>query len=160
MYALEACRLNCLWSKHFVFGYVGCNTAPFLKLLTGSANQGQSQYFQSKSEIHSVVSHSLQPCGLYHPWNSPGQKVGSLSLLQGIFPIQGLNPSFLHCRQILYQLSYRGSPRILEWVAYPFFSRSSQPRSWNRDTCIAGRFFTNWAIREALIQEDPINSLF
>ena len=38
-------------------------------------------------ESHSVVSDSLQPHGLYNPWNSPGQNtaVGSLSLLQGIF---------------------------------------------------------------------------
>ena len=43
------------------------------------------------------------------PWNSPGQNtgVGSLSLLQGIFPTQGLNPGLLHCRQVLYQLSHR-----------------------------------------------------
>ena len=41
-----------------------------------------------KSESHSVVSNSLGPHGLYSPWNSPGQNtgVGSLSLLQGIFP--------------------------------------------------------------------------
>ena len=56
--------------------------------------------------------------------------VGSLSLLQGIFLTQGLNPGLLHCRRILYQLSHKGSPRILEWVAYPFSSRSSQPRNW------------------------------
>ena len=37
--------------------------------------------------------------------------VGSLSLLQGIFPTQGLNPGIPHCRRILYQLSYQGSPR-------------------------------------------------
>ena len=51
------------------------------------------------------------------PWNSPGQNtgVGSLSLLQGIFPTQGSNPGLPHCRQILYQLSCKGSPRILEW---------------------------------------------
>ena len=36
--------------------------------------------------------------------------VGSLSLLQGIFPTQGLNPSLSHCRRILYQLSHKGSP--------------------------------------------------
>ena len=48
------------------------------------------------------------------PWNSPGQNtgVGSLSLLQEIFPIQGLNPGRPHCRQILYHLSYEGSPRM------------------------------------------------
>ena len=39
----------------------------------------------------------------------------------------GLNPGILHCRWILYQLSHKGSPRILEWVAYPFSSGSSQP---------------------------------
>ena len=55
--------------------------------------------------------------------------VGSLSLLQGIFPTQGLNPGLLHCRQILYQLSDKGSPRIVEWVAYSFSSGSSRPRN-------------------------------
>ena len=52
--------------------------------------------------------------------NSPGQNpgVGSLSLLQGIFPIQELNPGLPHCRQILSKLSHKGSPKILEWVAY------------------------------------------
>ena len=66
---------------------------------------------KSESESCSVVSDSLQPHGLYSPWNSPGQNtgVGSLPLLQGIFPTQGSN-----------QVS-----------------------------CIAGRFFTNWATREA-----------
>ena len=97
-----------------------------------------------ESERHSVVSDSLRPHGLYSPWNSPGQDtgVGSLSLLQGIFPTQGsnhglcspwnspgqntgvgslsllqwifatqeLNRGLLHCRQILYQLSYQRSP--------------------------------------------------
>ena len=40
------------------------------------------------------------PHGLYSPLNSPGQNtgVGSLSLLQGIFPTQGSNPGLLHCR--------------------------------------------------------------
>ena len=45
--------------------------------------------------------------------------MGSLSLLQGSFPTQRSNPGLPHCRQILYQLSHKGSPRILEWVAYP-----------------------------------------
>jgi len=83
------------------------------------------------SESHSVVSNSLRPRELYSPWNSPGQNigVGRLSLLQGIFPIQGLNPGLLHCRWILYQLIHKGSPRILEWVAYPFSSISSWPRN-------------------------------
>jgi len=57
---------------------------------------------------------------------SPGQNTGvrSRSLLQGIFPTQGWNPGLPHCRQILYQLTHQGSPRMLQWVAYPFSSRS------------------------------------
>ena len=90
---------------------------------------------------------------------SPGRNTGvdCHALLQGIFPTQGSNPGLLHCRWILYQLSHQGSPkvyvkvaqlcprplwdlmdytvhgilqaRILEWVAIPFSSRSSQARS-------------------------------
>ena len=70
--------------------------------------------------------------------NPPGSSVhgirqarileGCHSLLQGIFPTQGLNPGLLHCRQILYFLSHQGSPRTLEWVAYPF-CRSSRPKN-------------------------------
>ena len=65
---------------------------------------------KGESESHSVVSHSLRPHGLCCPWNSPGQNtgVGSLSLLQGIFPTQGLNPGLPHCRRILYQRSHQG----------------------------------------------------
>ena len=61
------------------------------------------------------MSDSLRPHGLYSPWNSPGQNtgVGSCSLLQGVFPMQGSNPGLLHCRWILYQLSHQGSPRIV-----------------------------------------------
>ena len=46
--------------------------------------------------------------------------MGSLSLLQGIFPTQGLNPGLPHYKWILYQLSHKGSLRTREWVAYPF----------------------------------------
>ena len=61
------------------------------------------------------------------------------------------NPGLLHCRWILYQLSRKGSPRILEGITYPVARGSSQPRNRTRVSCIAGEFFTNWAIREALI---------
>ena len=75
------------------------------------------------------MSNPLQPQRLYRPGNSPGQntRVGSFSFLQGIFPTQGSNPGLLHCRWILYQLSHKGSPRILEWVAYPFSSGFPDP---------------------------------
>ena len=98
-----------------------------------------------ESESCSVVSDPLRPHGLYSPWNSPGQNtgVGCHALLHGIFPTQGSNPGLLHCRQILYQLSHKGSPRMLERVAYPFSSGSSQPRNRTGVSFIAGRFFTN-----------------
>ena len=59
---------------------------------------------ESRSDI-------FQPHRPYSPWNSPGQNtgVGGLSLLQGIFPTQGSNRGLLHCRRILYQLSYQGN---------------------------------------------------
>ena len=55
--------------------------------------------------------------------------------------------------RILYQLSHKGSPRIPEWVACPFSSRSSGPRNQTGLSCIASRFFTNWAIRKAQLEK-------
>ena len=69
--------------------------------------------------------------------------VGNLSLLQQIFPAQELNPGLLHCRQILCQLSHKGSPRILEWVACPFSRGSSLPRDRTQVSSIACRFFAS-----------------
>ena len=93
----------------------------------------------------------LSPIRLLCPWDFPGKNtgVGCRSLLQGIFPTQGLNPGLLHCRQILYCVSHQswesnaGSSAMtpyalnpclllstcwpegrflgpLEWVAHPF----------------------------------------
>ena len=80
-----------------------------------------------KSESRSVMSSSLRPHGTIQSmeFSRPEYLSGELSLLQGIFPAQGSNPGLPHCRQILYQLSYKGSLSILEWVAYPFSSGSS-----------------------------------
>ena len=74
-----------------------------------------------ESESHSVLSDSLPPHGLYSPWNSPGQNTGagSFSLLQGIFPSQGLNPGLTHCRQILYQLSHKGTQEYWSRLSIP-----------------------------------------
>ena len=104
----------------------------------------------AENESRSVLSSSLRSPGLYSPWNSPSQNtgVGSLFHLQGIFPMQGANPGLLRYLWILYQLSHKGSPRILEWVAYPLSSGSSWPRNWTRVSCIAGRLFTSWATRD------------
>ena len=83
---------------------------------------------------------------------SPGQntEVGSFSLSQRVFPVQGSNPGLPRCRRGLYQLNHKESPRILVWVAYPFSRGSSRPRNWTWVSCTAGRFFTSWGIREAL----------
>ena len=97
--------LHCFeWASHVALAVKKKN-----KKKKPSCNVGDT----SESESHSVVSDSLRPHGLYSPWKSPGQNTGmsSLSLLQGIFPTQGLNPGLPHRRQILYQLSHKGSPR-------------------------------------------------
>ena len=66
-----------------------------------------------KTNQHSYTSEQQ----LYWPWNSPGQNtgVGSLSLLQGIFPTQASNPGLPCCRKILYQLSHKGSSRTTDY---------------------------------------------
>ena len=88
---------------------------------------------------------------------SPGQNtgVGSRSLLQGIFPTQGSNLGLPHCRWILYQLNHKESPRILEWVSFPFSRGSSQPRNQTRVSCNAGGIFTSWATRETKNSSSP-----
>ena len=145
----------------------GCISDPGIKLASPAlagrffmlSHQGSPCFLMKWSESRSVVSDSFNP-GLHGPWNSPGQNtgVGSLFLLQGIFPTQGSNPGLLHCRWILYQLNHKGSPRKLKWVAYPFSSRSSPPGNQTSFSCIASGFFTNWAIREAQIaSKDGIN---
>ena len=106
------------------------------------------------------MSNSLRTHGRYSLWNSPDQiGVGSLSLLQGIIPTQVLNPGLPHCRQFLYQLKHKGSPRILEWVAYPFSGRSSRPRNRTRVPCISGGLFTNWAVRKVSYRLHSANFL-
>ena len=59
--------------------------------------------------------HELLPTRFLCPWNSPDKntRVGCHALLQGIFPTQGLKPGLLHCRQILYHLSYQGNLHIM-----------------------------------------------
>ena len=76
--------------------------------------------------------------------DSPGKNtgVGCHARLQGIFPTQRLNPGLPYCREILYCLSHQGSPRILEWVAYPFARGSSPPRNRTSVFCTGG-FFTS-----------------
>ena len=96
--------------------YLGCH--PFLSVLRWYC----TVFFSSKfflfpcisqgfyPDINNTVScslvsnslwlHGLQPARLFCPWNSPGKNTGVCNhpLLQGIFPVQGLNAGLLHCR--------------------------------------------------------------
>ena len=138
-----------------------------------------------ESESRSVMSNSLQPCGLCSPWNSPGQDtgVGSHFPSPGDLPNPGIEPRSpalqvdslpaepqtshkLLCCESHWVVSTLCDPmdysppgssvhgilqaRILEWVAIPFSRGSSRPRNRTEDSCTAGGFFTNWAIREVL----------
>ena len=58
------------------------------------------------------------------------------------------------CNPIDYAVHGILQARILEWVAYPFSSGSSQPRDQTQVTRIARGFFTSWATREAQDQGD------
>ena len=84
------------------------------------------QYMHSKKRKIAVISDSLRPHGLDPArlpcsWDSLGKntRVGCHALLQGIFPTQGSNPGLCIAGRF-FSLSHHGSPRILEWVAYPF----------------------------------------
>ena len=57
----------------------------------------------------------------------------------------------IFCNTIDYTVCGILQARVLEWVAYPFSRRSSQPRNWTGVSCTAGGFSTSWATREALI---------
>ena len=110
-----------------------------------------SSTMSSKSEGHSVLCNSLPPMDYTVHGILQARILAwvAIPFSRGIFQTKGSNPSLPRCRKILYQLNHKGSPRILEWVAYPFSTGSSWIRNWTGISCIAARFFTNWAIREA-----------
>ena len=95
--------------------------------LMKSIHIGEGNMFYSMRKVNMKVTQScLTLCDpMDSPWNSIGQitGVGSLSLFQGIFPTQGLNPDLPYFGQILYQQSHKGSPRIRVWVAYFFLQQ-------------------------------------
>ena len=90
-----------------------------LKLMIWNCNYFCTKLIPSEVKVPQSCP-TLWSHGLYSPWNSPGQniEVGSLSLLQRIFPTQGSNPGLSHCRQIIYQVHGVFHTRILEWVAF------------------------------------------
>ena len=90
------------------------------------------------------MDHSLPGFSFHGDSPDKDTGVGCHALLQRIFPTPGSNPDLPHHRQILYSLSYKGSPWIPEWVAYPFSRGSSWPRNWIGVFCTAGGFFTSF----------------
>ena len=96
--------------------------------------------FRYESESHSVMSNSLWPHGLYSPWNSAGQNTSPGDLPR--------SPALQ--AQFFTTWATKEAQESWSGVAYPFSSGSSWPRNWTGVSCIAGGFFTNWAIREAL----------
>ena len=87
------------------------------KIITFIESESEILAVKCYAVLCSVVSdslwpHGLQPARLLGPWESLGKTTGVVckALLQGIFPTQGLNPGFSHCKQILHHLSYKGSP--------------------------------------------------
>ena len=98
---LYPARLLCPWNSPGKDIGVGCHA-----LLQG--------IFPTQGSEPEYPTLQVDPLLSEPPGNLRNTGVGSLSLLQRIFPTQELNQSLLHCRQILSQLSYWGSPHILE----------------------------------------------
>ena len=104
------------------------------------------------SESLSIVSEFFDPMdhtvhGILRPEYWSGQPFPS----PGDLPNPGLEPRSPPLKTDSFPAEPQGSPRIREWVAYPFFSGSFWLRNWTRVFCIAGRFFTSWATREATL---------
>ena len=82
--------------------------------------------------------------------------VGNHSLLQEIFPTQGLNPGLPHCRQILYQLSNQGSPCLGQGC---FLIHPADDLwfviFWKNSQCYA---FSLFSLRLSLLRTQPDNS--
>ena len=158
----DSLRLHGLYSP---WNSPGQNTGVGSLSLLQGIFQGLNPGIEHRSPTLQVDSLPAEPPG--KPKNTG---VGSLSHLQRILLTQELNWGLLHCRQILYQRSYQGSPIegvkvaqscltlcnpmdytvhgilqaiILEWVAVPFSRGFSQPRDQTQASHIAGRFFTS-----------------
>ena len=111
---------------------------------------------------NSLQSHELQPARLLCPWDSPVKNtgVGCCTLLQGIFPTQGSNPGLLHCRQILYHLSYQdakestcnvGDPGLISWRRVWFPTPVFLSGEFHGQTSLVG--YSPWACKESDMTE-------
>ena len=102
----------------------------------------------------------MDPPGNLCPWGFSRQEYwsGLPCRPPGDLPNPGVEPGLPHCRWILYSLSHQGSPRILEWVAYPF-SRGIFPTQ----QLDHGLLHCRWILYQWSYQESPqylLNLLF
>ena len=112
---------------------------------------------QSLSHVQLLWPHKLQHAKFPCPSPTPGACSDSCSLSRWCHPtISSSVMAFSSCLQSsqhqgLFQWvsSSHQVAKVLEWVAYPFSSRSSRPRNRTKVSCIAGRFFTNWATQKS-----------
>ena len=102
--------------------------------------------------------------GLYSPWNFLGQNtgVGSLSLLQEIFPTQGSNPCLPHCRKILYQLSHKGSP--VKTMGTITLARVGVPTPWKlvpaeREKTLIVHYTVYWIVMKEMVTHQRLNKM-
>ena len=104
-----------LWLNHIVV--LQKPTQSCKGIILHLKNKDLNNCHSFENESRSVESSSLRPNGRYSPWSSPGQNtgVGSLSLLQHIFPSQDLDWGLLHCRRILYQSNYQAGKLFHHW---------------------------------------------
>ena len=75
------------------------------------------------------------------------KEAGNLALVQVKVKVAQSRPTL--CNPMDYTVNGILQARILEWIAFPFSRGSSQHRDGTQVSCIAGRFFPSWAIREA-----------
>ena len=96
------------------------------------------------------------------PGKSKNTGVGSLSLLQGIFLTRESNQGLLHCRQILYQLSYQGSPELPYDPAIPLQEMKMCVHIKNLHTKVHSSISHNSQMRKQLkcsLSDEWINKL-
>ena len=94
--------------------------------------------------------------------DSPGKntEVGCHVLLQGIFPTQELNQSLLHCRRILYQLSYQGNPpAILLLVIHPGKTKALNQKM-HAPECSQWFLAKTWKQNKCLLTDEWIKNMW
>ena len=102
---------------------MGILQARILEWVAMTSSRGSSQPRSPSLQVDSLLS---EP-----PGKAKNAGVGSLSLLQRIFPTQESNQGLLHCRRILYQLSHQRSPQ------HPIFKKLNLKHSFMCHNCLS-----------------------